>query len=80
MSYSASILALHGFPPGTRTLREALEATVDYPSRERILGAGLLLFAFREMSAPEPHFADFLTDMTAILAVERDWLFNLETQ
>ena len=76
--WSADVFRRFGFPPETRTIRDAITAAIEAPSRDRIVGAGLLLYGLREFLALEPDLADFITDALAILAVEREWLARSE--
>jgi hypothetical protein len=78
--YGAWVLKRHGFPPETRTLKEALTIAIEQPTRSHIIGAGLLVYGFLEATEPDAEAHLFLLDMRAILQVERDWLFEQETR
>jgi len=78
--YGAWVLRNHEFPSEVQTIREAITAAICEPSAKKITGAGLLIYATREFTEPSPELEDFLIDIAAILKVEREWLFNKETQ
>jgi len=80
LSYWRTLLLEAGFPPGCTSFRAVVEETIERPTAAKLRVAGVLTYAMRELAEPTPELREFLTDLTAILAVERDWLYAKEIQ
>ena len=79
-SYWRTLLAEAGFPPGCIGFRAVVEETIERPTSAKLRTCMVLGYAMRELTEPTPELAEFLIDLTAILAVERDWLFHQESR
>jgi hypothetical protein len=68
-----------GFPGDTRSVRDVFESAVDAPTQAKLRAAGAICAMLLESATNDEVYLALL-DISAILAVERRWLYLQESK